>query len=191
MGDGAAPVREAGGGGVSADPSVDAARLADELAGMVGSEVWSTELGIGSHLTIDMGDRIQQRKTFRGKEYFHIVGEWRLWVQLAAWRLEDTANVLLGSEDSRPAIAEGISVLQGRRVTAVEVRSPGFDTLFHFGDIRLLLFSVYSALSAPPGESAPTQWSLWRPQGDIVSVELGPSGGWTTEPSTAHSAPVL
>jgi hypothetical protein len=150
--------------------SADATRLADELATMAGSEVWSTKLGIGSHLTVDLGAEVERRLVYGGKEHTYVVGEWHLWIQLAAWRLEDAARVLLGSEDPRPVIAERIAVLQGRRITAVEVKAPGLETVFDFDGVRLLTFSVHSGLASASEVSGRTQWSLWRPQGDIVSV---------------------
>lgn len=173
--------------GVSMDASADAARLAHELAGMVGSAVWSTELGIGSHLTVDLGDRMERRLEIRGKEHVSVVGEWRLWIQLAAWRVQDSADVLLGSEDPRPFIAEKIAVLRGRRVTAVEVTAPALETVFDFDGIRLLVFPVNSALSVQSETSVHPQWSLWRPQGDVVSVSPGPGRSWVTQPSRART----
>jgi hypothetical protein len=169
------------------EASADAARLAHELAGLVGSAVWSTKLGIGSHLTVDLGDRMEQRLEIRGKEYVGVVGEWRLWIQLAAWRVQGPAEVLLGSEDPRPFIAEKITVLRGRRITAVEVTAPASETVFDFGGIRLLVFPVNSALSVQPETSVHPQWSLWRPQGDVVSVGPGPGRTWVAQPSRART----
>lgn len=155
---------------MSADASADAARLAHELGAMAGSEVWSTTLGIGSHLTVDLGAQVARRRVYGGKEHAYVVGEWRLWIQLAAWRLEDAARVLVGSEDPRSVIAEEIAVLNGRRFTAAEVRAPALETVFDFSGIRLHIFPVYSGHEAESENSGNTQWSLWRPNGDVVSV---------------------
>ena len=173
---------------MSADASVDAAGLADALAAMAGREVWSAKLGIGSHLTVDLGDRLEQRLVFGGKERTRAIGEWRLWIQLAAWRLEDDSQVLLGSEDPRPAIAEKIAVLHGRRITAVNVTAPALETVFDFDGVKLLVFPVHSGLGSASDTSPHTQWSLWRPQGDIVSVSSGPDCGWAIEPSSMRAA---
>lgn len=138
----------------STNASEDAARLARELAGLVGTEVRAAELGIGSFLTIDLS----------GAGGLGDIGDWWLWVQQAAWRLEDSTDVLVGSEDPRPYIAERITVLRGRRITAVTVTAPAMETVFGFDGISLLVFPVHSALSARTGE-AYDQWLLWRPQG--------------------------
>ena len=173
---------------MSANAPADAARLADALAAMAGREVWWATLGIGSHLTFDLGDRLERRLAVGGKERTAVIGEWRLWIQLAAWRLEDGAEVLLGSEDPRPVIAETIAVLHGRRITGVKVTAPALETEFDFDGVRLLVFPVHSGLTSASDASPRTQWSLWRPQGDIVSVNPGPDRGWTIEPSTMRAA---
>jgi hypothetical protein len=172
---------------VSGSAAADATRLADALAGMTGVEAWSVELGIGSMLTIDLGGQVETRYTVHGREATDIVGEWSLWIQLAAWRLEDAAEVLLGSEDPRPMIAEKIAVLRGRRVTAVTVTPPALETVFDFDGIRLLTFPVDSGVASLPGKPPDVQWSLWRPQGDIVSVTPGAEEAWSVEPSKARA----
>jgi len=170
---------------VSRSAAADAARLADALSGMTGAEAWSVWLGIGSHLTVDLGGQVEDRHTIRGQEVTSIVGEWRLWIRLAAWRLEDATQVLAGCEDPRPVIAEKIVVLRGRRVTAVTVTAPAMETVFDFDGVRLLVFPVDSGTASIPGRLA-CQWSLWRPQGDIVSVTPGSGEAWTVEPSKAR-----
>jgi hypothetical protein len=173
---------------VSGSAAADAARLAEALAGLTGVEAWSARLGIGSHLTVDLGGRVEDRYTARGREVIRVAGEWRLWVQLAAWRLEDAAQVLVGCEDPRPVIAERIAILDGRRVTAVTVMPPGLETVFDFDGVRLLVFPIHSSLGVTPGEPGErTQWSLWRPQGDIVSVAPGSGETWTLKPSKARA----
>ena len=171
---------------MSAQAAADAARLADALAGMTGVEAWSVELGIGSYLTVDLGRQLEDRYTVRGRVVTRLVGEWSLWIRLAAWRVEDEAQVLLGSEDPRPMIAEKIAVLRGRRVTAVTVTPPALETVFDFDGIRLRTFPVDSGVASLPGEPPDVQWSLWRPQGDIVSVTPGAEEAWTVEPSKAR-----
>ena len=167
--------------------AADAVRLAEMLAGMTGVKAWSVELGIGSHLTVDLGGQMEDRYTVRGREVTRLVGEWSLWIRLAAWRLEDATQVLTGCEDPRPVIAEKIAVLRGRRVRAVTVTAPALETVFDFDGIRLLTFPVNSGVASLPGEPPDAQWSLWRPQGDIVSVTPGGEEAWTIEPSKART----
>lgn len=161
----------------------DAARLADALAGMTGAEAWSVQLGVGSFLTIDLGEPVEDRYPVRGPEKTRIVGQWELWVQVAAWRLEDMQQVLVACEDPRAVIVEKIAVLRGRRVTAVTVTPPALETVFDFDGVRLCVFPVHSAPPSASGGSVHTQWSLWRPQADIVSVRPGSGTAWIVESS--------
>jgi hypothetical protein len=172
---------------VSGSAATEAAQLADALAPMTGAEAWSASLGLGSMVTIDLGRQLEDRFTARGQEVTRLVGEWSLWIRLAAWRLEDASQVLAGSEDPRPVIAEKIAVLRGRRVTAVTVTPPALETAFDFDGIRLLTFPVDSGVASAPGQSARVQWSLWRPQGDIVSLTPAAEKAWTVEPSNARA----
>jgi len=172
---------------VSGSTAAEAAQLADALAPMTGAQAWSASLGLGSMLTIDLGGQLDDRFTAGGQEVTRLVGEWSLWIRLAAWRLEDSSAVLAGSEDPRPVIAEEIAVLRGRRVTGVTVTPPALETVFDFDGIRLLTFPVSSGVASVPGESAQAQWSLWRPQGDIVSVTPGAQQAWIVEPSKARA----
>jgi hypothetical protein len=168
---------------MSGDAAADAARLADALAAMEGAEAWQVFLGYGSNLFIDLGRQIE----LRGQKKTRIVGELTLWVNLAAWRLQDAARVLVACEDPRPVIADKITVLRGRRVTAVTVTPPAMEAVFDFDGVRLLVFPVHSETGSASEGRQNTQWSLWRPQGDIVSVSPGSGEAWTIKPSTARA----
>jgi hypothetical protein len=81
-------------------------------------------------------------------------------------------------------IAEKITVLRGRRITAVTVAPPAMETVFDFDGVRLLVFPINSETGSASVGEEDTQWSLWRPQGDIVSVSPGSGETWIVEPST-------
>ena len=172
---------------MSATVSQDSMLLKRELAefAAAGVEAWSAKLGYGSNIFVDLGERRELAYTFAGKPRTREVGSWHLWVQLAAWRIEDDARVIVACEDPRPTIAERIPVLQGRRITAIRVIEPALQTVFDFDGVRLLVFPAHSGLSltTASGESPDEhdQWSLWRPQGDILTVLAG--SRWTVEPS--------
>jgi hypothetical protein len=176
---------------MSRTASQDPTLLTRELAGLAaaGPEAWSARLGYGSNLFVDLGERRQESYTVAGEPRTREIGSWSLWVSSAAWRIEDDAHVIVACEDPRPAIAERIPVLQGRRITAVSVTKPALQAVFDFDGVRLLVFPAHSSLSLTMGSSDhPSataaehgQWSLWRPEGDILSVL--PDSTWTTEPS--------
>lgn len=166
--------------------SQDATLLTRELADLAtaGAEAWSATLGHGSNLFIDLGERGQRSYTVAGQPRTREIGSWRLWVRAAAWRIEDDAHVIVACEDPRTALAERISVLQGRRITALSVVKPALQTMFDFDGVRLLVFPAHSGLSlttgSDPSPAEHGQWSLWRPQGDILNVL--PDSTWTVEP---------
>ena len=62
------------------------------------------------------------------------------------------------------------------------------EAVFDFDGIRLLVFPVNSGARSTSRKSGYTQWSLWRPQGDIVSVSPGSGEAWTVEPSKPRAA---
>jgi hypothetical protein len=175
---------------MSRTASQDATFLMRELAGLAtaGPEAWSASLGYGSNLFVDLGERREESYTVAGEPRTREIGSWRLWIRSAAWRIEDDAHVIVACEDPRPALAEQILTLQGRRITAVRVTKPALQTLFDFDGVRLLVFPAHSSLSLTTGSSDPSvaaaehgQWSLWRPEGDILNVL--PDSMWTVQPS--------
>jgi len=165
---------------VTGDAAASAAWLAAELSGMVGAEAWQVFLGYGSNLFIDLGGQVE----LPGRNKARVVGEWTLWVSLAAWRLQDAARVLVACEEPRPVIAEKVMVLKGRRVTAVTVVPPAMEAVFDFDDVRLLLFPIHSETGSASAGEENRQWAVWRPRGDIVSVCPGSGKAWTVKPST-------
>ena len=165
---------------MTGDAAASAARLAGELTGMEGAQAWQVFLGHGSNLFIDLGGQVQ----LPGRDKARVVGEWTLWVSLAAWRLQDAARVLVACEEPRPVIAEKITVLKGRRVTAVTVVPPAMEAVFDFDGVRLLIFPIHSETGSASAGKENRQWALWRPQGDIVSVCPGSGEAWTAKPST-------
>jgi hypothetical protein len=172
---------------MSRTASQDSTLLTRELEDLAAAEAeaWSTTLGYGSNLFVDLGERRERSYMVAGQPRTREIGSWSLWVQSAAWRLEDDTRVIVACEDPRPAIAEQIPVLQGRRITAVKVIRPALETVFDFGGVRLLVFPAHSGLSLTTASSASpvdrVQWSLWRPHGDILTVL--PDSTWIVEPS--------
>jgi len=165
---------------VSGDKAASAVRLAGELSGMEGAQAWQVYLGYGSNLFIDLGGQVE----LPGRDKARVVGEWTLWVSVAAWRLQDAARVLVACEEPRPVIAEKITVLKGRRVTAVTVVPPAMEAVFDFDGVRLLIFPIHSETGSASAGEQNTEWVVWRPQGDIVSVCPGSGKAWTVKPST-------
>jgi len=109
-----------------------------------------------------------------------VEGELRLRVLTHGWRLESRERVIAAALDPGEELGDALGVLVGRAVSGLEIARPG--------GVRLLVFPVHSGLTSASDAAPHTQWSLWRPQGDIVSVSPGPDCGWTIEPSTMRAA---
>lgn len=169
---------------MSGDAAADAARLAGEVSGLEGTKAWRAWLGYGSNLFIELGAQVE----LPGRRGPRVAGEWTLWVSQAAWRLQDAERVLTACEEPRPVIAEKITVLRDRRVTAVTVTPPAMEAMFDFEGVRLLIFPIHSETGSASAGEEHDQWLLWRPQGDIVSVSTGSGKAWTLEPGTEPDA---
>lgn len=159
------------------DAGAEAERLNGELTAMEGAEVWQVTLGYGSNLFIDLGGKVEQQIRTKTR----IIGEWRLWIQLAAWRLHDPLKSIVACEDPRSAIAEKVKILQGLRFTGSTIFPPAMEGVFAFEHVTLAVFPIHSEAGAALEGKEETQWSLWVPRGDIVSVSPGSGEAWTVK----------
>jgi hypothetical protein len=132
--------------------------LLASLSGAYGLKAWRAELGYGSFVTIEFGERQP------GTDY----GSYHLWIYMASWRLEDANRMLAASEDHRDELAEKVPILDGRALTSIAVEYPSLSTRFEFeGGLSLVTFSVYSTDTE--------HWKLFRPDGMVVTAEAGSS----------------
>ncbi|MFJ9691598.1 hypothetical protein [Kitasatospora sp. NPDC101183] len=92
-----------------------------------------------------------------------------LMVHAAAWRLASPDAVVAASGDRTDRLAEDLSTLTGREVTALDVRLPGWETVVHFGELELRIFPLYHRTS-----SAVPDWILRSPSGRHLAVGPGP-----------------
>ncbi|WP_250445647.1 hypothetical protein [Actinotalea sp. C106] len=148
--------------------------FAEHLADLVGLPVWSPRQGHGSFLTFDFGD---SRLDASG----HVDrGAWHLWIQMAAWRIEDASTVLAGCEDTGELIAVALAVIDGRELTSITATGPALDTVFSFSDVHLRTFGLSSR---PSEDDRLDNWWLFRPDDQVLAVAKG--GTWTLTPADA------
>lgn len=141
---------------------------------MVGLPVWNPRQGHGSFLTLEFGDqRLDASSRF-------VSGAWHLWIQMAAWRIEDASAVLAGCEDTHEVIADALAVIDGRRLTPIIAAGPALDTVFSFSDVHLRTFSMWSRVSE---DDRVDSWWLFRPDDQVLAVTGG--GTWTLTPATS------
>jgi hypothetical protein len=98
-----------------------------------------------------------------------------LWVCMAPWRIDSIHGPVVGSENGHPAIREILDALVGRRLRDVRSDPVTLDTVFDFGDLRLLVFPVRFA--GPDADDL--HWLFRTPSG--VTVSAGPRSTWSVE----------
>ncbi|MFF3070216.1 hypothetical protein ACFVSN_06890 [Kitasatospora sp. NPDC057904] len=137
---------------------------------LLGRPAWDVRRGMGSFVTMEFG-RPQPPDRF-GRVY----GEYHLWIQMAAWRLETDDRVVVGSED--PGLGEALAGLEGRALTEVVIRPPALATRFDFGGLRLETFPMYRS---DPEDGEFDHWSLWLNPGEVLvagsELTVEPAGG--------------
>lgn len=90
-------------------------------------------------------------------------------VESVAWRLDGPDAVLAASGDDDRRLAADLVVLTGRKITAVHIQLPGWDTRFSFGEHLLTVFPVYH--NEP---SAGPDWTIRTARGRLLVVGPGP-----------------
>jgi hypothetical protein len=143
-------------------------RLAEHAAGVLGLPAWNASQGHGSFLTFEFGD---ERLDASGRL---LRGDWHLWIQMAAWRIEDATAVLAACEDGREVIAGALGVIEGRALTSVVATGPALDTVFSFSDVHVRTFSLRSRVEE---DASLDSWWLFRPDDRVLAVTE--RGTWT------------
>jgi hypothetical protein len=142
--------------------------IQEKIQRLIGQRPWEVKLGWGSFITLEFGKQIEV-EGIRGVTYIH--GEWHLWVQMSAWRLETKAEVITASEDSREGMSRGIKQLEGTKLLLIKLRPPALETILMFeGGLILRLFPIYSE------ELTMDDWALFCPDGYVLTVG---SGQWS------------
>ena len=107
------------------------------ISPMYGLRSWNVELGHGSMVTFEFGEKIEINTEKRYSE----MGEWHVWIYMSPWRLETDQQVLAGSEDAREYLMKAIKAIEGRILENVEIKYPSLETTFFFdGGYVLVIF---------------------------------------------------
>jgi len=130
-----------------------------------GKTAWGTRLGFGSFITVEFG---LETRTLGG----HVHGEWHLWVYCCAWHIEQKRQLVAASEDERSYLQKRVPILNGRRVTSVEIGEHMSDAAFNFeGSVTLRTLGVYSR--------GREHWMLYTPGGKVLTIGPGSSASFT------------
>ncbi len=139
------------------------------LQRLVGELCWSVVAGelTGSMASLDFGKRVPRPQPLRNRHLtraqWQFEGEFDLFVEGCAWRLQSERNVLCSSMSDNAndgPMVRGLEELTDRRVETVALDFPGYDLRLGFEDgLELLLFCDQAD---PEGEA--DNYSFFTPQ---------------------------
>ena len=145
----------------------DVERLMPRMAGWIGHKARNVSLGIGSYLTMDFGRAIE---VLISNKHKLTRGEWHLWVQYCAWRIEARGKVVAGSDDPRDKLEHAVKYFEGLALESVNVIPPAPDVIFVFEkDVVLRLFPFNFTGNYE-------DWYLYTPDGYVLV--LGGKKSW-------------
>ncbi len=132
------------------------------LQGLVGVRAWSSTIGVGTHLTMDLGGRLF---TAAGD----VRGEFLLSVRGGAWMIRNGDRVLGTSDDERSVMESAADVLCGLPITAIALSLDGQAMRMELDHTTTLMVVPWPGL-----DLAAERWQLFLPDGFVVSAGPGP-----------------
>ena len=135
-----------------------------KMNGWIGNKAWNVSLGIGSYLTMDFGAAMEVSVSHKHKI---TRGEWHLWVQYCAWRIEARNKVIAGSDDPREKLERAVKYFEGLTLEAVTVTVPAPDVTFVFQ--REVVLKVFPFNFTDDYED----WCLYTPDGHVLVLGGG------------------
>ncbi|MGH9554488.1 MAG: hypothetical protein ACRD2Y_01580 [Terriglobales bacterium] len=132
------------------------------VQGLLSFVPWNVRRGFSSFLTMEFGE--ERLEEHRGKTYVH--GEWHLWLQHCAWRIQEGGRIVTTSEEKDAIIDRALRRLKFGPVVEANVASSTLDLFLKFeSDIRLLTFTSH--------KYGYDQWDLFRPDGQVLTAHAG------------------
>jgi hypothetical protein len=123
--------------------------FSNDLKLLHGLECWGVLAGegTGSHVTLDFGRKIERARPLRNPtlpdSLRHFKGEFGVFIQNCAWRLE-TDRIVCSSKtpnDNQGAMVRGLQMLIGQHIVTATAMLPGHDLVIEFsGPHTLRLF---------------------------------------------------
>ncbi|MDG4555804.1 MAG: hypothetical protein P9F19_00185 [Candidatus Contendobacter sp.] len=139
----------------------------------LGKTAWGVKIGYGSFLTIEFG----VPNNYQTNMSVH--GEWHLWFYLCCWRIEKDGYFIVGSEDTKEKLIEGVKKIEGRKLNSFEICPQTLDLLLTF-ESNLLLRS-FSVIGDVEGDEDKPHWMLYMPDNRVLVA--GPGNRWVIEES--------
>ena len=117
---------------------------------LIGQECWSVAVGkgTGSMVTLDFGRKVLRKRRLHNShlsaEQQVYRGEFWLYLENCAWRVDSESEVICGSTDDNEEsgfMVDGMKKMVGQCVKAYELSFPGLDLVLHFSNsLSLHLF---------------------------------------------------
>ncbi len=127
--------------------------LRNALRSLIGQSCWATiaGAGTGSVVSLYFGDKIPRKKRLTNPhlspEAQGFDGEYVLFIEESAWRIESSEQVLcssLSSNDNEGPMLSSLHLLQGKRVLDLTLRTPSLDLAVAFeGGLMLSIFNFH------------------------------------------------
>lgn len=132
------------------------------LQALVGVRSWSSQIGHGTFLTMDLGGRV----ITPGE---HVHGEFHLWVYGGAWMIRSGDTVLGTSDDAREAMEAAADRLRGLPVTGIGLSVDGRALRVELDGVTTLVVVPWPEL-----ELRMERWQLFLPDGNVLVAGPGP-----------------
>jgi hypothetical protein len=142
----------------------------------VGQVIWQVRRGHGSFLTMEFGNphlsvrepittsysSSDKVKRTLQRRHIDVVGDWRLWIQNAEWKLATKNGILTNDDLAGSPSEECLRDLDGQRLVRVDLGMKERSCVF--------TFDLGGSLEIRPSASIPEeQWGLYGWEGDIVT----------------------
>lgn len=133
------------------------------LSRALGLRTWGAKIGIGSFLTLELGNPKPRDPS---------AGEFLIWIYCSAWRIETSSRVVVSSEDPRKNMESNVGILDDTRLKNVIIEPPSLSASFWFhNEVVLRTFSIFS--------HDYEHWMFHFPDGSVL--QAGPSSALTIE----------
>ncbi len=145
--------------------------LLDTLEAMAGRTAWAPRIGVGSFLTLELGDG---RRDPSG----HLHGQFHLWVYGGGWEIRHGGRAVADSDDARQEMVAGADLLADRALVGAEL-GHGLDLVLRFSGGPELAVSA-------TGDPGMEDWLLYLDDGTVISAV---GGEVVHEPATEPGLP--
>lgn len=132
------------------------------LQALVGVRAWSSWVGIGTPLAIELGGRLISSAG-------GVRGEFSLWVYGGAWMIRRDDRVVATSDDERPVMESAAQGLCGMQITAIALSIDGLALR-----VELDGSTVLTVVPWPELDLTMERWQLFLPDGFVVCSGPGP-----------------